>query len=448
MKECFNSKFIQEFYKKKIRKFIFSKFYYINMLLPKKNEILAYIDYEKINDTYMPYRSDNVYILCEDIKKHNQNIRVIYAPSTQFGGKTGSYIGIKKKLFFMWKRLTSKIIIFKQPPHISEYFTKKQHLICLGYFIPFKADYWDFAKWWVFYANIFVKNANYQKCDKYRKQVLEHFTYVPTQFEKTNMVYITASKYASKAIARSHNLPLENFLELGSLKSEKNNFKKVDISKIFQVNDYEKIIIYAPTFRDKYIRVDIKEIDKYDLNIFGYKNEKEELEEFLVENKILMIIKLHKSFPFYRELEKKFIKEDKSYFKNCYFLDFEMEAEHNISVYDLFESSDAMIADYSSISFDYLAYDKPIIYNIPDIEEYRGYRGFSYEPIEEMMSGERVQTIEQFKEALLNIVNSKDDFKEKRSQVLAKVNEVPQGEALSNIYKYVNSIIKGSSNAK
>ena len=341
----------------------------------------------------------------------------------------------------MWKRFTSRVLVFKQPPHISEYFTKKQHLICLGYFIPFKADYWDLTQWWTFYANIFVKNADYNKCNDYRKQVLEHFTYVPTQFKRTNMVYITASKYASKAIARSHNLPLKNFLELGSPKSEKNNFKTVDISKIFQVNDYEKIIIYAPTFRDKYIRTDIKELDEDELNIFGYKNEKEELEEFLVENKILMIVKLHKSFPFYRELEKKFIKKDKSYFKNCYFLDFEIEAEHNISVYDLFESSNAMIADYSSISFDYLAYDKPIIYNIPDIEEYREYRGFSYEPIEEMMPGEKVKTIGQFKEALLNISNSKDDFKEERSQVLSMVNEVPQGKTLTNIYKYVKGII-------
>ena len=91
MKECFRKDFIKDFYKTKLKKFIFSKLYYINILIPKSNEILAFVDYEKIGDTYMPYRSDNVYLLCEYIKKKNPHLKIIYAPSNQFGGKTSSY---------------------------------------------------------------------------------------------------------------------------------------------------------------------------------------------------------------------------------------------------------------------------------------------------------------------------------------------------------------------
>jgi CDP-glycerol glycerophosphotransferase (TagB/SpsB family) len=204
----------------------------------------------------------------------------------------------------------------------------------------------------------------------------------------------------------------------------------------------KRVIVYTPTFRDIYIHKKLDDVDDYGQTIFGYLNEKEELEEFLVENNILLIIKLHKSFPFYRELEKLHIKEDKSYFKNCYFLDFELEAKYDLSIYNLFEQSDAMIADYSSISFDYLPYDKHIIYNIPDIEEYRKYRGFSYEPIEEMMAGERVKSIDQLKAALLNVLKGKDRFPAERKRVISVVNEVPQGKALENIYKFIEGLIE------
>jgi len=451
MFNCFKKSFKREFYLRKLKRKVVSLLYYVNMIVPKdKKTILAFVDFEIIDNKHVPYRSDNVYLLCNYIKKQRDDIDIIYVPSNQFGGKSGTVLSTKKKLYFFIKRLTSKVILYKQPPHLSEFFTKQQHLICLGYFIPFKADYLDFTKWWFFYSKILSKDFTLDSCKDYGDKVLKHYTYTNNQFNKTNLTYITASAYASEVIARSHNVPKNSFKELGSIKSDIcEDRTEVNWSTLYNLKvKPRKVILYTPTFRDKYLDKNIKSLSFEERNIFGYSDEKKILEDFLVENNILIVIKLHKSFPFYRELEKLHMHDDKSYFKNCYFLDFEMEAEHNISVYDLFESSDAMIADYSSISFDYLAYDKPIIYNIPDIEEYREYRGFSHEPIEEMMPGERVQTIEQFKEALLNIVNSKDNFKEGRSQVLSKINEVPQGKALSNIYKYVDSIIKGSSNAK
>jgi peroxiredoxin family protein len=413
-------------------------------LIPKDSKtILAFVDFERIDGKYMPYKSDNVYLLTNYLKEKRDDISIVYIPANQFGGRSGSYLTLKDKSYFFIKRLRAKVILYKQPPHLSEYFTKKQHLICLGYFIPFKADYLDFKEWWVFYSKILNNTFDLDGCIDYGNKVLKHYTYTDTQFKKTNLTYITASRYCSETTARSHNIPTESFKELGSPKSDIVESKKdIDWVKIFNLKkNPKKVIVCTLTFRDIYIYKKNDNVDEIGKTIFGYLNEKELLEDFLVVNSIIIVIKLHKSFPFYRELEKLHIKKDKSYFRNCYFLDFELEAKYDISIYNLFELSDGMITDYSSISFDYLPYDKPIIYNIPDIEEYRDYRGFSYEPIEEMMPGEKVITIGQFKEALLNVSKGEYNYKAQRERVLSIVNEVPQGKALENIYKYVKELI-------
>lgn len=45
---------------------------------------------------------------------------------------------------------------------------------------------------------------------------------------------------------------------------------------------------------------------------------------------------------------------------------------------EILNAFDVMISDYSSIVFDYLLLDRPVIYLIPDYEEYRSQRGFVF----------------------------------------------------------------------
>ena len=43
---------------------------------------------------------------------------------------------------------------------------------------------------------------------------------------------------------------------------------------------------------------------------------------------------------------------------------------NHISTYKLFCISDALISDYSSIVFDYMIFDKKLLFYVPDLEEY------------------------------------------------------------------------------
>lgn len=46
-----------------------------------------------------------------------------------------------------------------------------------------------------------------------------------------------------------------------------------------------------------------------------------------------------------------------------------------IDTNELLSITDILISDYSSIFFDFLASDKPVLFYIPDLEEYKNYRG-------------------------------------------------------------------------
>ena len=129
--------------------------------------------------------------------------------------------------------------------------------------------------------------------------------------------------------------------------------------------------------------------------------------------------------------------------KNCFILTSEIEKEYNIGIYNLFDISDAMIADYSSISFDYLLKNKPIFYNIFDIEEYRKYRGFSYEPIEDLMAGEKIKSKDEFLDCLEKFGNNyKDIYQEKRKKVNLLVNGEEKLENINEkIYEFMKEFI-------
>ncbi|MBE2895834.1 hypothetical protein HPC38_02930 [Pasteurellaceae bacterium HPA106] len=433
-----------KFYKKYIKKLILTGLSkvigLISQLVPKdKNLVLSFVDFEKINDELIPYKNDGVYIFSEYLKKEKSHLKIVYLSSNQFGGlvRNKNIVTKIKNIIF---RIRSSIIIYKQPPHITSYFSNNQNIICLGYFLmPFKSDYWELKKWWYFYGDYVNENYDENKFandNTLKKFIIDFFTYQKKQFRNKKIYYITASEYASDLISRSHNIPRHIFCSLGSVKAELSK-RQVNVVDLFKLNTKPAcVVLYTPTFRDKYFYKNNQNL-KDDVNYIFENNDREILSDFLVKENIILIIKFHKSFNYYRKLENKLKREDNSYCDNCYFLTFEHEKQFNISINDLFNSSDAMITDYSSISFDYLSYNKPIIYYMPDFDEYREYRGFSHEPITDMIAGDTTFNLEQLISSLKRIVSGADEWQEKRSLLLNRVNPHFKEDVNKNILEFM-----------
>lgn len=383
------------------------------IMCPKQNKILCEIESYHKNKKIIVKENNNGYLFFKFLLEKKEKI-YYFNPN-------------KIKIVDFYNILTSKIILHKTYPIKRFFINKKQINLILGYFTPFKGDYY----------------LEKMRIEKYGNNNFHNLEIVNQYIKDTELYYITSSKFASKLIAKATNLPMSNFIEIGM---SRNAIKGISLNKFKEIFNIKKtinkIILFTPTFRDKFIY----NLHKFDLNkdnnIFGYENIEKELSEVLERNNIYIVIKLHKFYPYYEEKERKILSGEIKLPKNCLVFSSELEGKYNIGIYNLFDVSDAMIADYSSISFDYLLKDKPIFYNIFDIDEYKKYRGFSYEPIEELMAGELMRNEKDF----LNILekfseNYKDNYKEKRQKVNLLVNGAEKQENINEkIYSFIKEL--------
>lgn len=203
----------------------------------------------------------------------------------------------------------------------------------------------------------------------------------------------------------------------------------------------EHIFLYAPTYRD-YERVKLKEAGEckkiFEENmiieerkkrfLLGY--EAEELPELLKQTKTVFIYNLHPLQPV------------DILHKNGSMIPY--EENYEFSLYELMSVVDCMITDYSSIGYDYLLKDKPLIYNLYDLEKYIALRGVSYEPYEMFCPGAIVRNWEEMKEALLKVIEGKDEYAEKRRTVRKLLHKHEDANSTQRIIVAFNKWTKGA----
>ena len=86
-------------------------------------------------------------------------------------------------------------------------------------------------------------------------------------------------------------------------------------------------------------------------------------------------------------------------------------------IYPLMPETDIMITDYSSIYFDFLLLDRPVLFYCYDLEKYMHEdRGFLFN-YDEMTPGPKIRTLQELKEQLLEISQGVDQWSEQRKHV-------------------------------
>lgn len=163
-----------------------------------------------------------------------------------------------------------------------------------------------------------------------------------------------------------------------------------------------RVIIYMPTWRATSF-----EQNPIDLAQFN---------QFAKENNLFIIIKMH---PFIWA-DSFFGTTNRSHY--TYRLNF---AENILfypsgdDIYPLLRKSSLLITDYSSIYFDYLLIDKPIIFFIYDYEEYKKTQGEFMLPFDEFTPGAKPKTFEELKISILHVL--KEDTHQYMRQKLLEI---------------------------
>lgn len=192
------------------------------------------------------------------------------------------------------------------------------------------------------------------------------------------------------------------------------NFNPSDILKIKKSlgieNDRRKVVLYAPTWRDN--QHDAKTGYTYD-NPVDFDYLKEQLgEDYLILFRAHYLVANQFDFEAYKG--------------------FIIDASSYDDINDLYVISDLLITDYSSVFFDYAILNRPMLFYMYDMEQYRDeLRGF-YLDINGL-PGDVVKTEKELVEAIKNVNYDAEYNKNKLADFNAEYNTLNDGKSSARL---------------
>lgn len=197
------------------------------------------------------------------------------------------------------------------------------------------------------------------------------------------------------------------------------------------IKKYKKYILFVPSFRANSSHHSGK---FYSDNIFRLDDYRDsELEVFLEQNNAALIYKLH-------PIEQTALKGvGFSMNKYCYSLTDEMLFQADIRYDEILNAFDLMISDYSSIAFDFLLLNRPIVYLIPDYDEYRSQKGFVFYNIDQYMPGDKAYHFSELLSAMEEAVRCPWKYEHEREFVLSQRFEYRDRHSAKRCYEMLVS---------
>lgn len=173
----------------------------------------------------------------------------------------------------------------------------------------------------------------------------------------------------------------------------------------------KKIVLYAPTYRDT---GGDPFIDSIDLDIMS-------LAALAKDSGILFILKFHPTLQVNMEVN---------------LPDLILYPSH-MDIYPLLRQVDILITDYSSIYFDYLLLDRPVLFHIYDFDKYRTQDREFLLDFESYTPGEKSMNNEGFFDSLRGLISGKDNYKEERLKVREKIFESTDANSSTRICNFI-----------
>lgn len=242
---------------------------------------------------------------------------------------------------------------------------------------------------------------------------------------------ICPSKFFKEVYQKQLHVAKDKILILGSPRNDiMYNYQKKKRNFTFLKDDYKKIILWLPTFRNHYgyERSDSSFNFPLGLPIIYTEEELLEFDKILKDNKTMLLIKLH---PVQDTRKVKDIN-----LNNIKIISDNDLLENNISMSEFYFYVDAFLTDYSGVYYDILLTNKQIGFTIDDFKEYSQMRGFPFDEPLDKMAGMKIKNIDNLKEYLYNIINETDEFEKKRKEMQKLFYEKLDGDSSKRIVDY------------
>lgn len=239
--------------------------------------------------------------------------------------------------------------------------------------------------------------------------------------ELVTIHHILLSEFYEKTFQSSFSGLKNIFWNFGNIRAssilDENVHARFMIKNLFHNRDIEHVIMYTPTHS----------LDKDKLIPIWPDYDGARLNQFLLDNKIIMLIKQHDGGGVQFETGSNIIELDTSKL-----------LEVGIYSQNLFRYIDLLMADVSSVVIDYFLLDKPVIFNQVPLEYLNRVGG--YMSTDFFQAGHVVTTQEEAESAIINALKL-DPFKESRKSVISEVYRVSDGDTLNKILDLISSPI-------
>jgi len=266
-----------------------------------------------------------------------------------------------------------------------------------------------------------IQLNNPHNLERLRSLRLWTYCYLVGLYPYYDAVISTSPFYTKNAFSSA--FKTQNILESGYprndcffMKSDDKILLNTDnrtINKVKKYKDYGcKVVVYTPTYRDTGSDpVKDNALDLKKMSLFAQKNS------------LVVVIKLH---------------PDPNYLYEVSQMENILIYNNSSDIYPFLPKTDFMITDYSSIYFDYLLLNKPIIFFPYDYEKYvKNDRDLIFD-YESMTPGPKCYNQDQLEQQITNIISGKDDYLEKRNDLLNTAFEHKDGKASERIWNYVS----------
>lgn len=171
----------------------------------------------------------------------------------------------------------------------------------------------------------------------------------------------------------------------------------------------EKVVLYAPTFREKDFC-----LDKIELKI----------KKVCQKDNLRIILRLHPEVKGKMDIEE--------------YGDSVIDGNIYPDIYMLYMASDILITDYSSVSIEYSLLKKPILYYMYDLDEYKKERNFYFDYLEHL-SGPIVKTEEELICAIEHIEDVQREYKKEYEDYYRRFNEKNDGHVCERFFSLLLS---------
>ena len=214
------------------------------------------------------------------------------------------------------------------------------------------------------------------------------------------------------------------------------NDKAEIFNKHLEIQNFDKVILYTPTYREFCRKFDVHQAFK---NIFYCDDYIEkDFYSYLEKNNILLIFKPHLfDENFYKKMQGKinFNHPNIRYIGDIFF------KKTNTTLYELFKYTDVLISDFSSITVDYLISGKPVIYLLSGADNYAQERGFSLEDNYKIfMPGLKANNFAELQSAIGDALYA-DSTKEERLKALPLMHKYVDSNACERIWEIMQRLM-------